>query len=55
MPCISTELLEEHPEEDKQAEQEQIAKNIAAVAYIGTCGLSIFFILVFISCVYRRG
>jgi hypothetical protein len=39
MPCISTELLEELPEGEKRAEQEQIAKNIAGVAYIGTCGL----------------
>ena len=43
MPCISTELLEELPEGERRAEQEQIAKNIAAVAYIGTCGLFQFF------------
>ncbi|KIM72092.1 hypothetical protein PILCRDRAFT_829992 [Piloderma croceum F 1598] len=35
VPCITTKLLEELPEGDERAEQEQISKHVAAVAYIG--------------------
>jgi hypothetical protein len=35
-PCVTTELLEGLPDGDKRAEQEQIAKNCAGVAYVGT-------------------
>ena len=36
-PCVTTDLLEALPEGDKRAEQEQIAKNCAGVAYVGSC------------------
>ena len=52
VPCVATDLLEGLSEGDKRSEQEQIAKNCAAVAFFGTC-VRFVLRLFGINCVYR--